>query len=96
MMRRTVVVRAGSDAAGAQAETAVVDKPKLRRFEVSPGLPAPFGATLVDGGVNFAVFSSSAVSATLCLLSLSDLHEVSLKLRHGLCFSSHGMEQSPS
>ncbi|XP_031373341.1 isoamylase 1, chloroplastic isoform X2 [Punica granatum] len=74
-MERAVLARARSDGGGAQPETAVVDKPKLSRFEVSQGLPVPFGATPVDGGVNFAVFSSNAVSATLCLLSLSDLRE---------------------
>ncbi|KAK4757796.1 hypothetical protein SAY87_019097 [Trapa incisa] len=76
-MRRSVkeVVRAGSDGFGTQTETAVVEKPKLSRFEVSAGLPTPFGATPVDGGVNFAVFSGGAVSATLCLLSPSDLRE---------------------
>lgn len=95
-MGLTVVARAGSDGVGARPETAVVEKPKLTRFEVSPGLPAPFGATPVDGGVNFAVFSNSAVSATLCLLSSSDLREVSLQLLHVYCLSSHGMYQSSS
>lgn len=54
----------------------VVETPKLRRFQVSQGHPAPFGATLRDDGVNFAVYSCNAVSATLCLMSLSDLLEV--------------------
>ena len=54
----------------------MVDGPKLGRFEVSQGCPAPLGATLRDGGVNFAVYSGNAVSATLCLISLSDLEEV--------------------
>ncbi|KAK6147467.1 hypothetical protein DH2020_018379 [Rehmannia glutinosa] len=59
-------------------ETAVVvEKPPamLRRFEVFSGHPTPFGATPRDGGVNFSIFSSNASSATLCLISLSDLRE---------------------
>ncbi|KAL9377191.1 hypothetical protein Peur_031311 [Populus x canadensis] len=58
--------------------TAVVveeEGPKLRKFQVFEGHPAPFGATVRDGGVNFAIFSANAVSATLCLISLSDLPE---------------------
>jgi isoamylase len=60
-------------------DTAVVveeEGPKLRKFQVFEGHPAPFGATVRDGGVNFAIFSANAVSATLCLISLSDLPEV--------------------
>ncbi|KAJ6758966.1 ISOAMYLASE 1 CHLOROPLASTIC [Salix koriyanagi] len=58
-------------------DTAVVEDegPKLRKFLVFEGHRAPFGATVRDGGVNFAIFSANAVSATLCLISLSDLHE---------------------
>ncbi|CAK7345556.1 unnamed protein product [Dovyalis caffra] len=59
-------------------DTAVVveeEEPKLRKFQVFEGHPAPFGATVRDGGVNFAIFSANAVSATLCLISLSDLLE---------------------
>jgi isoamylase len=48
----------------------------LRKFQVFEGHPSPFGATVRDGGVNFAIFSANAVSATLCLISLSDLPEV--------------------
>ena len=63
---------------GAEVETAVAvkEKPKSERFEVYRGSPTPFGATAHDGGVNFAIFSANAVSATLCLISLSDLHDV--------------------
>ncbi|XAR47988.1 Isoamylase [Bertholletia excelsa] len=61
---------------GAEAETAVVvEKPKLRPFQVFDGSPSPLGATARDGGVNFAVYSSNAVSATLCLMTLLDLQE---------------------
>lgn len=57
---------------------AVVEKPPLsKRFLVSDGLPSPFGATVRDNGVNFSVYSSNSVSATICLISLSDLRQVS-------------------
>ncbi|KAI3443448.1 hypothetical protein Pfo_000113 [Paulownia fortunei] len=59
-------------------ETAVVVEkppPRPRSFEVFPGYPTPFGSTPRDGGVNFAVVSSNASSASLCLISLSDLRE---------------------
>ncbi|MBD3174927.1 MAG: glycogen debranching protein GlgX [Armatimonadia bacterium] len=36
-------------------------------FRLRPGRPFPFGATLVPGGVNFSVYSSSAQSCTLVL-----------------------------
>ncbi|KAF3952632.1 hypothetical protein CMV_021833 [Castanea mollissima] len=61
---------------GAEVDTAVAmkEKPKLERFEVYRGSPTPFGATARDGGVNFAIFSANAVSATLCLISLSPIY----------------------
>lgn len=57
------------------ADTAVVEKPELIGFEVFEGSPIPFGATRMNGGVNFAIHSSGAVSANLCLISVSDLQE---------------------
>ncbi|GLU10532.1 hypothetical protein SLE2022_273260 [Rubroshorea leprosula] len=63
---------------GAEVETAVAEKPKVRRFQVFEGFPAPFGATVRDGGVNFAIYSANAVSASLCLVSLSDLQKESV------------------
>uniref|UniRef100_A0A9I9DED4 isoamylase n=1 Tax=Cucumis melo TaxID=3656 RepID=A0A9I9DED4_CUCME len=47
----------------------------LNRFEVFDGTPTPFGATARDDGINFAIYSANAVSATLCLMHLSDLQE---------------------
>ncbi|KAF9617544.1 hypothetical protein IFM89_037356 [Coptis chinensis] len=69
---KSLVIRNASD-----GETAVViEKPKVvREYKVFQGSPMPFGATAKDGGVNFAVHSSAAVSATLCLISLTDLQE---------------------
>lgn len=61
------------------ADTAVVVEkppPKPRPFKIFPGRPAPFGATLRDGGVNFVVYSSNATSISLCLIGLRDLPEV--------------------
>lgn len=60
---------------GSNTETAVVEKPLLRELQVLSGSPIPFGATARDNGVNFAVYSSNASSATLCLFSPSDLQE---------------------
>ncbi|KAM6570600.1 hypothetical protein CsatB_018585 [Cannabis sativa] len=60
---------------GAKGAAFVVDEPKLGNFQVLKGYPAPLGATLCDGGVNFAVYSGNAASATLCLISVSDLEE---------------------
>lgn len=74
-MEKVPVVKASIGGGGADIETVVLDKPKLSRFEASEGHPAPFGATPRNGGVNFSIFSSNAVSATLCLFSSSDLHE---------------------
>lgn len=71
----SIVIRASSGEA--EVGTAVVEKPKLGRFQVSEGFPTPFGATARDDGVNFAIFSANAVSATLCLMSPADLQEVS-------------------
>ncbi|MQM11965.1 hypothetical protein Taro_044877 [Colocasia esculenta] len=71
---RRPVVSAVHGVGGAEAvETAVVEKPILRGIKVLAGTPEPFGATLVGGGVNFAVYSSAATSAALCLFSISDL-----------------------
>ncbi|KAL8152530.1 hypothetical protein V2J09_010290, partial [Rumex salicifolius] len=58
------------------ADTAVIEKrapQKPKRFEVLEGSPEPYGATVVEGGVNFAIFSRHSTSAVLCLISLSDL-----------------------
>ncbi|KAJ6800225.1 isoamylase 1, chloroplastic isoform X3 [Iris pallida] len=53
----------------------VAEKPTVGDFKVFDGMPAPLGAVACDGGVNFAICSSGASSATLCLFSLSDLKE---------------------
>ena len=37
------------------------------RYKLRPGKPTPFGATLVPGGVNFAIYSSHAVRCWLVL-----------------------------
>lgn len=69
---------------GAEVGTSVamaeeVEVSNLNRFEVYDGTPTPFGATARDGGINFAIYSGNAVSATLCLINLFDLQEVKKK-----------------
>ncbi|CAA6671175.1 unnamed protein product [Spirodela intermedia] len=54
-------------------ENVTVEGAPSRGFIVSDGFPEPFGATVRDGGVNFAIFSSGATSASLCLFSSEDL-----------------------
>ena len=36
-------------------------------FEIERGMPTPFGATLVRGGINFAVYSPHAHSVSIVL-----------------------------
>ncbi|KAI4376401.1 hypothetical protein MLD38_014169 [Melastoma candidum] len=74
----SVVTAASGDG---EAKTAVVveevireGEPK-RKFEVYAGKPLPLGSTSRDGGVNFAVYSSNAVTASLRLFSTADLSE---------------------
>ncbi|KAK7318009.1 hypothetical protein RJT34_02706 [Clitoria ternatea] len=67
------ILRATGNQGASQTDTAVVDRPQLEGpFHVSRGFPSPFGATLRDGGVNFAIFSHNSLSATLCLFTPSD------------------------
>lgn len=40
---------------------------KIKDLEYGIGRVLPFGATIIDGGVNFSVFSKEAVSCTLVL-----------------------------
>ncbi len=40
---------------------------KTDAYETRPGRPSPLGATLDEGGVNFAVFSQHATKVMLCL-----------------------------
>lgn len=39
------------------------------QFEISFGSPTPFGATITEGGVNFAIYSQNAQKIELCLYS---------------------------
>ncbi len=41
----------------------------MTRIKSTPGAPHPLGATLRDGGVNFALFSEHATGVDLCLYS---------------------------
>lgn len=40
---------------------------KYNEFDLRPGKPLPFGATIVPGGVNFSIYSSQAYSCELVL-----------------------------
>ncbi|XP_042050903.1 isoamylase 1, chloroplastic-like isoform X2 [Salvia splendens] len=74
--KRCAIVNRASERG--DADTAVVVEkppPKPRLFKVFPGRPTPFGATLRDGGVNFAVYSHNAALISLCLIRLRDLLE---------------------
>jgi glycogen operon protein len=42
------------------------------RFTVLPGAPFPLGATIVDGGINFAVYSERGQRAFVCLFETDD------------------------
>ena len=77
---------------GAEVDTAmaVKEKPKSERFKVYSGSPTPFGATAHNGGVNFAIFSANAISATLYFISLSNFQEVSEFTFFSFLFSLFG------
>lgn len=79
VLHSTITTKTFASGNGIQTETAVVEeKTQLGgRFQVSRGYPTPFGATVRDGGVNFAIYSLNALSATLCLITLSDFQNVS-------------------
>ncbi|CAN6295960.1 unnamed protein product [Urochloa humidicola] len=82
-MRGAAVGLRASVGAAAQpvASVAVVDEEEEEDAEVEEryalgnackvlaGMPAPLGATALDGGVNFAVYSAGASAASLCLRS---------------------------
>ncbi|CAH8265364.1 unnamed protein product [Arabidopsis lyrata] len=73
---RPISISAKARRSSEAENVAVVEKPlKSERFLVSNGLPSPFGATVRDDGVNFSVYSTNSVSATICLISLSDLRQ---------------------
>lgn len=45
----------------------MVKKAASRELQLAPGIPYPFGATALEDGVNFAVYSKEAQKMTLCL-----------------------------
>ncbi|CAO2162756.1 unnamed protein product [Urochloa humidicola] len=84
-MRGAAVGLRASAAARPVASVAVVDEEEEEAAEVEEryalggackvlaGMPAPLGATALDGGVNFAVYSAGASAASLCLFTPDDL-----------------------
>lgn len=63
----------------------------MKHFPVSAGKPWPLGATVVDGGVNFAVFSQHATRMTLCLFDDRGREHLNLDLpeREGHIWHGH-------
>jgi glycogen operon protein len=55
----------------------------LPRWTLLPGKAHPFGAHVVDGGVNFAVFSEHAEAIELCLFDAAGAHELRRYALHG-------------
>jgi isoamylase len=53
----------------------------FRTYSVQPGHPRPFGAELVEGGVNFAVFSRNATAMTLCLFDGAEDETAACEIR---------------
>ena len=49
-------------------------------LQVWPGKPAPLGATLDDGGVNFALFSEHATKVELCLFDSAEAQAESIRV----------------
>lgn len=47
-----------------------------RDFRVTQGAPTPLGPTVLEGGVNFALFSAHASAVTLCLFSKTGKREI--------------------
>ncbi|KAK7399043.1 hypothetical protein VNO78_10218 [Psophocarpus tetragonolobus] len=69
----TTKTRSAGNTAALETHTALLNKPQFHTvFQLSRGYPSPFGATLRDSGVNFAIYSLNSLSATLCLFTLSD------------------------
>lgn len=69
------VTGVSSDSANAEIES----KEETGRCLSGPplrGKPLPFGATVCEEGVNFAVHSSGATAVALCLFTESDLQQV--------------------
>ncbi|KAJ3676835.1 hypothetical protein LUZ60_002559 [Juncus effusus] len=69
-----------SDAGGKRVIPAAIslERPVMERtgsgeYKVFGGVPDPLGATVCDGGVNFAVYSSNATAVAVCLFTLDDL-----------------------
>src|SRR5437764_10106880 len=57
----------------AAAKTVAVDlKTKQQQQQQQPSQPSPLGATVVDGGVNFSVFSRTASGIDLLLFDRVD------------------------
>ncbi len=56
------------------------DSAAARELRVWSGRPSPLGATCVDGGVNFAIFSENATKVELCLFASTDAEQESHRI----------------
>ena len=91
--------RASSRRAEVRTSVTVAEEVEIsnsNRFEVFEGTPTPFGATARDGGINFAIYSGNAVSATLCLINLFDLQKVKSKSSRIIAYTLSTFFSSPS
>ena len=66
-----------------KTEDMIKDSRKAGRINEAtiPGVPFPQGATVMDGGVNFALFAESAESVDLCLFSSARARKESQRIR---------------
>ncbi|KAG0482472.1 hypothetical protein HPP92_010556 [Vanilla planifolia] len=71
-VRMNCLVARISAGGAAEVENAVTEGRWSGAYKVLGGMPLPLGATPVDEGVNFAVYSGSASAVTLCLFACSD------------------------
>ena len=65
-------------------------KDNLKPLELWPGEAYPLGATVVEGGINFAIYSEHATSVTLCLFDAQD-NEQRIALKEVTAFVWHGL-----
>ncbi|MDZ7822763.1 MAG: glycogen debranching protein GlgX [Ahrensia sp.] len=63
----------------------------LHSFAIKPGRPSPLGATVDEGGINFAVFSKNATKVMLCLFDEDGVENqiISMPEREGHVWHCH-------
>jgi glycogen operon protein len=53
----------------------------MKQYQVWQGLPYPLGATVMENGVNFALFSENATGVDLCLFDSADSPKERVRIR---------------